>query len=235
DGAVVSDAELCDNCFHCVDICPHGAQKRYGRVMTVSQVVEEISKDEIFYFHSGGGVTISGGECFTQPAFTASILRECRLRGIDTAVETSLQAPWENIQQSLPFLNTMYVDIKHHDSKRHRELTSIGNETIISHLTDLDQSKLPFKLHLRIPLIPGINDDDETLEALIQIGKSLKKIEEIEILPYHRLGASTYAFLGRHYHLEHLSTPSSEYLTERLKFIKMKCRSVPLKSGGNYL
>ena len=235
DGAAVTDPELCLNCFRCVDVCPHAAHKGYGRIMTVSQVVEEISKDEIFFFHSGGGVTISGGECFTQPHFTGSILKECRQRGIDTAVETSLLAPWQNIEKSLPFLNTIFVDIKHHDSNRHRELTGVGNEAIFSHLTKLGKSPLPFALHLRIPLIPGINDDDENLEALLLIGESLEKVQEIEILPYHRLGVATYALLGKKYGLENLRSPADEYLAERLGFLRKKSRSMILKAGGTSL
>ncbi len=232
DGAIVTDTDLCLNCFRCVDVCPHSAHKGYGRIMTVSQVVEEISKDEIFFFHSGGGVTISGGECFTQPAFTRSILQECRQRGIDTAVETSLLAPWQNIAQSLPFLNTLYVDIKHSDSKRHRELTGGGNEAILSNLAQLDEDSQPFALHLRIPLIPGINDDDENLETLLLIGESLKKVQQIEILPYHRLGVSTYALLRKKYALEHLRPPTEDYLAERLAFLRKKSRAVILKGGS---
>ena len=232
DGAIVTDPDLCLNCFRCVDVCPHSAHKGYGRIMTVSQVVEEISKDEIFFFHSGGGVTISGGECFTQPAFTRSILEECRQRGIDTAVETSLLAPWQNIEESLPFLNTIYVDIKHTTANRHRELTGVGNETILSNLAQLDENSLPFALHLRIPLIPGINDDDENLEALLLIGESLKKVQQIEILPYHRLGVATYALLRKKYALEHLRPPAEDYLAERLAFLRTKSRAVILKGGS---
>ncbi len=232
DGAVVTDTDLCINCFRCVDVCPHSAHKGYGRIMTVSQVVEEISKDEIFFFHSGGGVTISGGECFTQAVFTCSILKECRQRGIDTAVETSLLAPWQSIEKSLPFLNTIYVDIKHHDSIMHRELTGVGNQTLITHLAKLDESTLPFALHLRIPLIPGINDDDENLEEILLIAESLEKVQEIELLPYHRLGVATYALLGKKYGLDCVLPPSEEYLAERLAFIRKKSRSVLLKGGG---
>ena len=119
NGSIETDTTRCVKCFHCVDVCPHNAQKGYGQIMTVKQAVEELCKDEIFFFHSGGGVTISGGECFIQPDFTAGVLEECSRRGIDTAVETSLLAPWEHIAQSLPFLNTLYVDIKHHDREKH--------------------------------------------------------------------------------------------------------------------
>ena len=203
--------------------------------MTVSQAVAEISKDEIFFFHSGGGVTISGGECFNQPEFTAGILKECCQRGINTAIETSLLASWKDIEKSLPFLNTLYVDIKHHDSNKHKELTGVGNEKIIANLKKLDQSVLPFQLHLRLPLIPGINDSDENLSAILSMGDSLKKVNKIEVLPYHRLGVATYEVLGRNYGLDNLLPPSEEYLTERLTFIKNQNPSLLVKVGSGYL
>ena len=235
NGSIETDTNLCTTCFHCADICPHGAQKGYGHIMTVTQAVEEISKDEIFYFHSGGGVTISGGECLSQPDFTAAVLEECCKRGIDTAIETSLMVPWKNIEKSLAFLNTLYVDIKHHDSEKHKELVGVGNESIITNLKKLDQSHLPFRLNLRFPMIPGINDDNETLSAILSIGESLKKVNEIEILPYHRLGVATYSLLGRDYQLESLEAPSEEYLGERLAFIRKQNPSVQLKIGSGYL
>jgi pyruvate formate lyase activating enzyme len=142
---------------------------------------------------------------------------------------------WKNIEKALPFLNTLYVDIKHHDSEKHKELVGVGNERIITNLKKLDQADLPFRLTLRFPMIPGINDDNETLSAILSIGESLKKIYEIEILPYHRLGVATYQLLGRDYHLESLETPSEEYLAERLAFIRKQNPSVQLKIGSGYL
>ena len=235
NGVIETDTNLCIKCFHCADICPHGAQRGYGQIMTVTQAVEEISKDEIFFFHSGGGVTISGGECLSQPDFTAAVLKGCCKRGIDTAIETSLLVPWKNVEKSLPFLDTLYVDIKHHDSEKHKALVGIGNERIITNLKKLDQSELTFQLNLRFPMIPGINDDNETLSAILSIGESLQKVNQIEILPYHRLGVATYQLLGRDYHLENLETPSEHYLGERLSFIRKQNPSVQLKIGSGYL
>jgi len=235
NGSIVTDAARCSSCFRCVDICPHNAQKGYGRVMTVKQAVEEISKDEIFFFHSNGGVTISGGECFLQPDFTASVLEHCHLRNIDTAVETSLLAPWKSIALSLPFVNSLYADIKHYSSERHKKLTGVGNQLIMANLNKLDQSQLSFRLHLRVPLIPGINDDDDNLAAIVSCAESLERVKDIEILPYHRLGTATYMFLARKYHLEDLDTPTVEYLDERLTFMSKQSRSLEVKFGSGYL
>ena len=92
---IVTDTEKCDACFECVKTCPSRAMKAYGSLMSVAEVVREIAKDEIFFFHSGGGVTISGGEPLDQADFVKAILLECRDRGIHRAIETSFFASWE--------------------------------------------------------------------------------------------------------------------------------------------
>ena len=210
-------------------------EKGYGSIMSVDEVVAEICKDEIFFFHSDGGVTISGGECLLQPEFVAGVLEECRLRGINTAIETSLFAPWQNVEKILPFLNVIYVDLKHSDGKIHKKLVGVDNIHILANLRKLDQSDLPFTIHLRIPLIPGINDEDAALLKTLSICASLKKLVEIELLPYHRLGVGTYAKLGRVYELEDLVTPSPEYIIERAEFLKKQGLTVLVKVGGGYI
>ncbi len=210
-------------------------EKGYGRIISVDEVVAEICKDEIFFFHSGGGVTISGGECLLQPDFVAGVLGECRKRGIDTAIETSLFAPWPSVEKILPFLNAIYVDLKHPDGNIHKKLVGVDNRHILANLKKIDQSDLPFKIYLRIPLIPGINDEDDALIKTLSIAASLKKLVEIEILPYHRLGVGTYAKLGRSYELEDVATPSREYIIERTEFLKKQCYAVPVKVGSGYI
>lgn len=235
NGTVITDGSLCADCFLCVDTCPQQARKRYGRTMTVSEAIAEISKDEIFFFHSGGGVTISGGECLLQPDFTAGVLQGCRLRGIDTAIETSLFTSWQSIEKTLPFLNTLYVDIKHPNGAEHKKLVGVDNSLMLANLKKLDRSDQPFGLHLRVPLIPGVNDADGTLLAVLAIAAPLKKLQEIELLPYHRLGVATYAQLGRPYELENLPSPTSEYVMERTAFLLKQNLTVPLKVGGSYI
>jgi pyruvate formate lyase activating enzyme len=234
NGKVQTDNALCQDCLSCVAACPTEAHKGYGKIMTVAKAVAEISKDEIFYFHSGGGVTISGGECLLQPEFVAGVLEECRLRGIDTAIETSLFASWQTVEKLLPFLNTLYVDLKHPDGLEHKNLVGVDNDVILANLKKLDLSDLSFGLHLRLPLIPGVNDGDDTLLAALSIAASLNKLKEIEILPYHRLGVETYAHLGMPYQLENLPAPSQEYIIERAEFLRKQNFNVPVKVGGGY-
>lgn len=235
DNKVFTDPSRCKSCLTCVAVCPQDAHKGYGEIMTVEQAVEEINKDEIFFFHSGGGVTLSGGECLQQSDFTAGVLKGCRLNGIDTAVETSLHSSWQNVEKILPYVNTLYVDLKHYDSTEHKKLVGVGNELLLDNIQKLDRSEYPFTLCLRIPLIPGINDDDENLRSSLEFCSTLSKLKEVEILPYHRLGAETYAHLGRNYQLEQVGTPSKEYILERTEFLRNQQITVPVKIGGGFI
>jgi pyruvate formate lyase activating enzyme len=203
--------------------------------MSVDQVIAEISKEEIFFFHSGGGVTVSGGECLLQSRFTSAVLEECRLRGIDTAIETSLYAPWSDVERVLPFLNATYIDLKHPDSVMHQEFTGAGNELILANLARVDRSASPFEIYIRIPLIPGVNDSDASLLAILSICRDLKKLVEIEVLPYHRLGVTTYGMLQKEYVLHETAVPSREYTIERSTFLRKNSRTVPVRVYGAYV
>lgn len=232
---ILHDPNLCQNCFACAQVCPGGAVQGYGMNLTAAEVVAEVSRDEVFFFHSGGGVTLSGGECLLQADFVRGILAECRLRGINTAIETSLHVPWSNVERILPLLDTIFVDLKHPDPEMHKKYTGADNGLLLDNLTRLDASDFFGSLHLRIPLIPGINDDDATLCRMLDIASGLSQLREIEILPYHRLGITTYEWLQREYELSELRSPAPEYIQERVDFVrKRNVVAVPIRVGGDF-
>ena len=224
--------EKCTGCFQCADVCVSKAVKKYGTACTVEEVADEVSKDEIFYFHSGGGVTLSGGEPCAQPHYAADLLREMRLRGIHTTIETSLYADWENVQMLLPYLNCALADLKHMDTVQHKKWTGVGNELILEKLVKIDASHFSVRLTIRVPLIPGINDNDENLSALAAFSRRLKRLETIELLPYHRLGSDTYRLLGRTYAIESVAAQSWEEMEERAFFLSSSEPGVPVVVGG---
>lgn len=203
--------------------------------MSVQEAVREISKDEIFFFHSAGGVTISGGEPLNQSDFVSEVLQSCRQIGIHTAMETSLYAPFESIEKILPWLNVLYVDIKHMDREIHKHWTGSDNSRILENIRKIDQSGYPVEIVVRIPLIPGVNDADENLLLIAEFSKSLKKIKEIELLPYHRLGSDTYKNLQMEYSLKDLVPPSPERIMERASFLTQKNPGVPVRVGGGFV
>mgnify|MGYP003734998327 FL=1 len=229
---VLTDLSKCKKCFICAAKCPRRAIKQYGSLMSVKEAVEEISKDEIFFFHSGGGVTISGGEPLCQPEFVSEVLRECRALGIHTAIETSFHVPYENIEKTLPWLNVLYVDLKHMDKDLHKEWVGHENSLILNNIKKADQSEYPLEIIVRIPMIPGVNDTDSNLSAVAEFCKSIKKLKEIELLPYHRLGTETYKHLGMEYLLRDLAPPSQEQISERARFLTELNPGVPVRIGS---
>lgn len=178
----------------------------YGAFMTVDEVMKEISKDEIFYFHSGGGVTISGGEPLMQADFTAEILKQSKLRGINTAIETSMQANFDDIEKLFPYLDTIYADLKHIDNDLHKKFISAGNKLILDNIKAASQ-RFAGSLIIRVPLIPTFNMDDETAEGIAKFCKTLDNLSKVELLPYHRLGVETYRKLGIPYDLSDIEIP----------------------------
>lgn len=200
--------------------------------MSVEDVVREIAKDEIFFFHSGGGVTISGGEPLSQSDFVLEVLRECRELGVHTAMETSLYAPYESIEKLLPWLNVLYVDLKHMDQELHKQWVGSDNALILNNLRKIDQASTQLEIIVRIPMVPGVNDSDSNLSATVEFCKTLKKLKEIELLPYHRLGLETYRNLGIDYRLKELVPPSPRRISERASFLSQKNPSLSIRIGG---
>ena len=199
---LVADVARCTACGICTDVCYYGAREVLGKRMTISEVMEVIEKDKMFYDLSGGGVTISGGEPLIYPGFVNELTRECRVKGIHTAVETSLSISKQRILKSLQYADLIFADIKHIDSQVHRNHTGADNERILENITLVDSLGIP--LIIRIPFIPGFNDDVTVLEEIFFRASKIKNLQWVEILPYHRLALGKYAGLGRDYKLKAL-------------------------------
>lgn len=234
-GKVRMDAGKCKNCFVCVAKCPQRAWKKYGSMMSVEEAVQEIAKDEIFFFHSGGGVTISGGEPLSQADFVGEVLKRCRERGIHTALETSCYAPWERVEKILPWLHVLFADLKHMDREMHQQWIGSDHTLVLDNIRKIDQSAYPVEIFIRIPFIPGVNDSDENLAKTADFCRSLKKLKGIELLPYHRLGMETYKNLGIEYPLKDLLPPGPEHTLERAGFLAGRQPGVPVKVGGGFI
>jgi pyruvate formate lyase activating enzyme len=227
---VEMDPGRCDLCFECVTVCPQKTRKGYGREVSCRQVLEEIEKDDIFFFHSGGGVTLSGGEPLMQVDFVRAVLSGCKERGIHTAIETSGHVSWDKFLAVLPLLDAVLIDVKAYDAKRHAELTGHANERIISNISRIDQSDFPIDLYIRIPLVPGINDSEENLLATVAFCKGLRKFKELHILPYHRLGVASYRFLNMNYPLEQIESPDIEIIEKKVE--RLRQAGIAVKIGG---
>jgi pyruvate formate lyase activating enzyme len=227
---VLTDRERCQLCFTCVGSCPAHARRQYGHKVTAVDVLKELEKDDIFYFHSGGGITLSGGEPLQQLAFAKEILVGCQKRGLHTAIETSGFIPWSHFEATLPYLDTVLIDIKVMDAETHQRITGQSNQPIIENIRKVDESEVPIELYIRIPLVPGINDDEENLRATADFCKQLKKFKELHLLPYHRLGVETYRFLNRSYELDELPSAELKWVEEKAAWIEKL--GIPVKVGG---
>lgn len=233
-GNVIRDVEKCLFCLNCERVCPNGVWQIYGRDMSPDELMEEISKDEIFYFHSGGGVTFSGGEPLQQSDFVADVMEKCHKRGIHTAMETSLFAEWGQIQKILPHLDTLFADIKLMDGPVHQQMTGVDNALILENIRKICEGNEPVTVNIRIPVIPGINNNLNNLKETVQFCDPLAKIREIELLPYHRLGIETYRNLNLNYKLSEISTPTPEEMQELVDFMKIVAKRVRIRTGGGF-
>jgi len=214
-----TDRDRCDDCGQCISGCLPGARSSYGYTASVESIVNEVAKDSLFYLYSGGGVTISGGEPFAQTEFLCSVLESCVMLGINTAIETSGYIPYENMEKALPFVDTLFYDLKHMEDGIHREITGVGNELIHGNLLKADSSTPNFSVIVRMTVIPDMNDSDENIIALGKFCRKLKKLREIQLLPYHRLGIETYKRLGLHYSLEHLTAYDHAKLDKKVALL----------------
>lgn len=232
---VTIDQSRCKHCFICAGACLQNAIRRYGLTLTVEETVDQIRKDEVFYFHSGGGVTISGGEPFIQSEFTAAVLKNCKKLGIHTAVESCLHAPFEQIALSLPWLDHLYIDLKQMDAKLHHLWLGEDNILILENIKKINASDFPLKVTIRLPLIPGFNDKDQNLQETVKFCLKHSCISSLEILPFHRLGSDTYRHLGLEYQCRDLKPPTEEYLKERVSFMRSFAGALPVKTGSGLI
>jgi pyruvate formate lyase activating enzyme len=170
-------------------------QNFIGAQVTVSEVLEEFKKDQIFFEESGGGVTFSGGEPLMQPEFLTELLRACKNRDFHTAVDTSGHAPYSNFEKINDSVDLFLYDLKLIDDKQHQKYTGVSNRLILENLKKLVSAGK--KIHIRVPLIPGIIDTEENLQQIITFLLTLDAGLPVNLLPYNQIGESKYERLGR--------------------------------------
>jgi len=179
------------------NVCPADALRVIGENRSVADILREIEKDLPFYRNSGGGVTVSGGEPFGQPQLLLELLQALKQREINTAVETSLQARWKDIEASLPFVDTFLADLKHIDPEPLGKYTGGDLDKILKHFRALDRNDA--NIIVRVPVIPGFNDSNEVIDRIIAFAVSLDNVREIDFLPFHTVGMNKYSLIDREY------------------------------------
>lgn len=192
----------------------NGKEKIIGRDVTVEEVLLEISQDRSFYRRSGGGVTLSGGEALCQPDFGSALLLGLKENGYHTAMESMGCAPFSTIERYLPNLDLYLMDIKHMNPQKHKEFTGKSNELMLENAKKIAASNT--ELIIRVPVIPGFNDTPEEIRDIARYASTLKGVEQLHLLPYHRLGQDKYQGLGREYLMGDVVPPTNEKMQQLL-------------------
>ncbi|MFO1398691.1 MAG: glycyl-radical enzyme activating protein [Burkholderiales bacterium] len=211
-GKVQVDWERCTNCRACVPVCPSQALSAFGTEMTVDEVLADVEQDATFHRETGGGITLSGGECLRQPEFCAALLAEARRRGMTTAIETAGYVPWRAFELVLPHADTVLHDFKLVDQLRHRAWTGAGTARIHENYARAYEAFPSTRFIARTPVIPGVNDDEAHVRAVLAFIRPHANVVDYELLPYHRFGAGKYTILGKVYGLQEFAAPATEAL-----------------------
>ena len=197
-----------------------GKPKVIGRDVTVAEVMKTVEKDRQYYWRTGGGLTLSGGESLCQPEFARALLQAAQESGISTAMESMGCAKWETIEKLLPYLDQYLPDIKHMNPRKHKEFTGRSNELMIENAMKIAKSGMT-ELSIRVPVIPGFNDTEEEIRQIAAYTATLPNVKRMHLLPYHRLGQDKYTGLNREYLMGDVKPPTNEHMEKLLKIAEM--------------
>ncbi|HPI76669.1 MAG TPA: glycyl-radical enzyme activating protein [bacterium] len=195
--AVVRDPRKCSACGACAAACETGAMEIIGRVATVAEIADAVEADRPFYDESGGGATVSGGEPTAQPDFLFALLEEFRKRGIHSAVETCGAFNNSLVSRLAELADLVLFDIKHPDPGILKELTGANLEVVERNLSNLIQLKGESALIARVPLIPGVNTDETSIEgaAVLLMRNGYRGL--VHLMPYNSMAATKWQKIGR--------------------------------------
>jgi pyruvate formate lyase activating enzyme len=210
---IVTDFNLCTSCGICAEVCPTNATEMSGKLTTVEEIVTVVEKERIFFDQSGGGVTFSGGEPLMQADFLITLLDELGRRSIHRTVDTTGFAKTKVLLEVAKRTDHFLYDLKMMNPERHKKWTGVDNRIILENLQLLAATGAT--ITIRIPLVKGVNDDDENIEQTALFVANLEgEKKSINILPYHNIAAGKHQRLGGSYDDGDMSEPGSDELDQ---------------------
>jgi len=215
----IYNRNLCVLCEECVSNCYSNALEIAGKILSVDEVFEEILKDKNYYISSGGGITLSGGEPLLHSEFSYFLLKKCKENNINTAVETSGNCRWDQIETILPVTDLIMMDIKHINPEKHKIVTGISNNLILENAQKLSEKNI--NTIFRVPIVPTVNDTEEEIIEIAKFVDYLSLIRKkfnpentkeikLEFLPFHKLAGDKYKSLNYNNLSENLNQISKE-------------------------
>ncbi|MBN1822461.1 MAG: glycyl-radical enzyme activating protein [Prolixibacteraceae bacterium] len=192
-------------------------EETVGKEVGVSEVMQEVARERIVMEESGGGVTFSGGEPMLQSDFLLDLLMASKKEGYHTSVDTSGLARQEDFEKIIPFTDLFLFDLKIMNEELHKKYTGVSNRKILDNLKFLSDNKKTIRI--RIPVVKDVNDSEENISQTIFFLKTLKGIEQVDLLPYHHIGKSKYERFGLKYKMpDQIETSDEEIQAIKSKF-----------------
>jgi len=196
-GGHVLEQDRCTACGRCAEACLPGALSIKGYTTSAEAIVAQAHRLKPFFDHSGGGITLTGGEVTMQPEFAAAVLAGCHALGIHTAIETCGECSWSRLERVIDYTDLILYDLKLMDQAAHRRWTGASNQRILRNAAKLAGRNV----QVRVPLIPGITDTDENVggifEFMVRVG-----LPSVALLPYNASSGAKYEWLGLSYEIE---------------------------------
>ncbi len=187
EGKARIDRTRCERRFACVSACMRSAVTVSGEEMSTEELFKVILRDKPFY-GKRGGLTVSGGEPLSSAAFVAELFGMCKREGISTVLDTTGFGRERDLLEVLAVTDMVMLDLKHMDSAAHERWTGVPNETILRNARTI---MARVETRISLPLVKGVNDDDENIAATAEFARS-GGVEWVDINALHALGKAKY-------------------------------------------
>ena len=229
ENKVICNNDLCELCGTCISVCPNKVIEIVGAPKNVDDIVELVLNDKPFYDNSGGGVTLSGGEPTLQGKFLEELLKKLKEKKVHIALETCGYFNDAIREKLVELVDLFLFDIKHIDPRLHEKFTGVSNEKILENFRFVFSKVGTERIIPRIPLIPGVNDNQSTIEGITTFLKSINYSGEVHLMPYNKLAKTKYEKIGKIERYQDMGDLTKEKMSEIVKIIESQSFKVVIQ------